>query len=136
MSHAYSGAALGFRPTKVIYNPVNDVNGYVGYLPSDDSIYVAFRGTESPQNWQIDFDSTLVNYDLFPECDCYIHRGFYTAVNTVADDIITEVLRLKTQFPTYDVKVTGHSLGAALAQVTSMLLTKHEIRVSNMINFG
>ena len=70
MSHAYSGAALGFIPTKVIYNPVNDVNGYVGYLPSDNSIYVAFRGTESSQNWQIDFDSTLINYDLFPECDC------------------------------------------------------------------
>ena len=136
MSHQYSGAALGFIPTKVIYNPVNDVNGYVGYLPSDNSIYVAFRGTESPLNWQINFDSDLVNYDMFPECDCQVHKGFYEAVGTVSDDIITEIQRLQKEFPTYAVKVTGHSLGAALAQVTTMYLIKADIQVSNMINFG
>ncbi len=34
------------------------------------------------------------------------------------------------------VKTTGHSLGAALAQGTAMLLIKNDIEVANMINFG
>jgi len=70
MSHNYSGAALGFIPTKVIYNPSNDVNGFIGYLPSDSSIYVAFRGTESLDNWMVDFESFKTNYDVWPECNC------------------------------------------------------------------
>jgi hypothetical protein len=39
-------------------------------------------------------------------------------------------------FPTYKVKTTGHSLGAALAQGTALLLIKNDIEVANMINFG
>jgi hypothetical protein len=35
-------AAEGFVATKVLHNSIYDVQGYVGYLPSDKSIYVAF----------------------------------------------------------------------------------------------
>ncbi len=37
-----------FVATKVIYSGVfSDTEGFVGYLPSEKSIFVAFRGTES-----------------------------------------------------------------------------------------
>ena len=37
-----------FVATKVIYSGFfSDTEGFVGYLPSDKSIFVAFRGTES-----------------------------------------------------------------------------------------
>jgi hypothetical protein len=37
-----------FVPTKVIYSGLfSDTEGFVGYLPSDKSIFVAFRGSES-----------------------------------------------------------------------------------------
>lgn len=40
-----------FVVTDVIYNPLKDTEGYVGYLPSDQSIYVVFRGSSSILNW-------------------------------------------------------------------------------------
>lgn len=75
-THNYSGAALGFVATKVLYDQSNDIEGYVGYLPSDQSIYVVFRGTESLDNWLVDFDSFKTKYADFPECDCEVHAGF------------------------------------------------------------
>jgi hypothetical protein len=101
MSHKYIGTSEGFIPTKVIYNPSNDVNGFIGYLPSDNSIYVAFRGTESLENWMIDFDSSKTKYNLWPECDCEVHAGFNSAVNSVINDVISEITRLSVEFPTY-----------------------------------
>lgn len=54
----------------------------------------------------------------------------------VYDDVLAEVQRLKALYPTYAVKVTGHSLGAAHAQLTSMSLIKDGIPVEHMYNFG
>lgn len=51
------------------------------------------------------------------------------------DQVYPEVTRLQALFPTYQVKVTGHSLGAALAQLQGMRLTQVGIDVY-MINFG
>lgn len=95
MDYTYKGAAAGFIPTKVLYNPKNDLNGLVGVLPSDESIWVAFRGTESPQNWMIDFDSTKKEYAVWPECNCHVHAGFDNAVNSVSSEFIAEVQRLR-----------------------------------------
>ena len=47
MSHKFEGSALGFVATKVLYDAVTDTEGYVGYLASDNSIYVVFRGSSS-----------------------------------------------------------------------------------------
>lgn len=136
MDFTYQGVAEGFIPTKVLYNPKNDLNGLVGILPSDNSIWVAYRGTESLDNWMIDFDSLQHKYATWPECDCKVHAGFDNAVNSVADELIAEVKRLRLANPTYSVKTTGHSLGAALAHLSALLLIKNDIPVVNMINFG
>jgi hypothetical protein len=55
---------------------------------------VTYRGTESLDNWMVDFDSVQTNYDIWPECNCKVHAGFNDAVKSVADDVITEVRRL------------------------------------------
>ena len=47
LSQEYTKATAGFVATKVIYDPLWDVEGYAGYLPSDQSIYVVFEGTQS-----------------------------------------------------------------------------------------
>jgi hypothetical protein len=60
----------GFLVTSIIYNKVDDTNGYIGYLPSDNSIYVSFRGSESIHNWLTDLDATKTDYTSFPECNC------------------------------------------------------------------
>lgn len=57
MTQDYSGVVAGFVPTKVVYSLLWDVEGFVGYLPSDNSIYVAYRGSESINNWISNLDA-------------------------------------------------------------------------------
>ena len=47
MSHTFTGVTEGFITTKVVYDATYDVEGFIGVLPSDASIYVTFRGTDS-----------------------------------------------------------------------------------------
>jgi putative lipase involved disintegration of autophagic bodies len=115
MDHTFEEGATGFVPTVVLWDQFTDTEGYVGYLPSDNSIYVVFRGSISTKNWLTDFDATLAEYEAFPECDCQVHAGFQMSVKTVYSEALSEVRRLMEKYPTYSVKVTGHSLGAALA---------------------
>jgi hypothetical protein len=73
----------------------------------------------------------------FPGCDnCKVHRGFYTALLDDFDAVTNEIKRLLTQYPNAKVKTTGHSLGAALAQLAAMELLHRGIKVDNVYNFG
>ena len=51
------------------------------------------------------------------------------------DDVLTEVERLRAEFPSYSVQCTGHSLGAALALVTAMDLANSGVP-NSVYNFG
>jgi len=112
-----------------------DTEGFVGYLPSDKSIYVAFRGSLTIQNWITDLSIAKRDYSTHADCHCEVHSGFYGAAMSVFPDVLSEVNRLKKLYPTYAVKTTGHSLGAALAQLTAMELINNGIHTT-MINFG
>ena len=89
------GPAIGFVATQVIQNILYDVQGFVGYLPSDQSIYVSYRGSESINNWVTDFDATQDAYVKWPECNCNVHAGFQKAITSVYDDVLAEVRRLQ-----------------------------------------
>lgn len=136
MTQHYSGVVSGFVATKVISNIANDVEGFVGYLPSDKSIFVVFRGSISIRNWLTNLTTTKTNYTTFPACfNCQVHEGFYYATKSVYPDVLKEVQHLKALYPTYAIKTTGHSLGGALAQLTAMELLNSGFAVS-MYNFG
>lgn len=130
----FIGPTEGFVVTKVIDSALGTV-GFVGYLPSDASIYVAFRGSSSVRNWISDFDVVKTSYTSFPECDCEVAQGFYRAEQSVIGIVVDEIRALQVRYPTYAVKVTGHSYGAAVAQLISMDLSKNGI-ASSLYNFG
>ena len=46
----------------MIYNEKFDIEGYVGILPSDESIYVVFRGSVSKVNFYSDYDVFWSDY--------------------------------------------------------------------------
>ena len=126
MNQVWTGPVSDFVPTKVIYNGVlDDTEGYVGYLPSNHSIYVVFRGSESIANWMTNLSTAKTKWTSHPECtNCQVHAGFYGSEQDVFPNVLTEVNRLRALFPTYSVKTTGHSLGAALAYLTQLDLIK------------
>lgn len=134
-SHVFKGPTTGFVYTKTISGLGSDTEGFVGYLPSDKSIYVVFRGSQSIRNWIANLDAFKTDYTSFPECNCQVHKGFYQAEQSVISAIISEVKSLQSAHSGYSVKVTGHSLGAALAQLTSMDLAKAGIS-NSVYNFG
>ena len=111
VQHTFKGPTKGFVVTKTI-NDKKDTQGFIGYLPSDKSIYVVFRGSSSVQNWITDLTVTKTAYKQY--CcgsNCEIHKGFYNEVLTEYPDIFDEVKSLKSKYSNYKVKTTGHSLG-------------------------
>lgn len=130
----YEGMLEGFVPTYTINDPSHDTHGYIGYHEGQQTIYVAYRGSESIQNWIDNLDAILTDY---PYCDgCDVHKGFYSAQQDCYDGVLSEVKKLQSQFPSYTVMTTGHSLGAALALLTALELKNSGIQNVELFNFG
>jgi hypothetical protein len=139
MSMELKGPASGFVVTDMIYDEKTDTQGYVGILPSDSSIYIVFRGSTSITNWIINMDVIKTPYTSFPECaDCNVHKGWYLSEQAVITDVINKVSSLNAKYPNYAIKLTGHSLGAALAQFVSMDLVRAGLPKDkiSVLNFG
>lgn len=135
-AHTFKGPTAGFIVTNTI-DDKKDTQGFIGYLPSDQSIYVVFRGSSSIQNWITDLSVTKVAYEEYCCGDaCLIHKGFYEESCEEYPAIYSAVQKLKAKFPTYKVKTTGHSLGAALGQIVAMRLKADGVDVSTHYNFG
>jgi predicted lipase len=111
-----------------------DTNGYIGYTPSQSTIYVAFRGSESIKNWVDNLDAILTSYPLCNKCE--VHKGFYSAEQDSLTNVLSVVKDLKSKYPSYSVLVTGHSLGAALATLTILDMQKAGISPLRLFNFG
>ncbi len=134
-TRTFKGPTTGFVVSSVVTDTASDTQGYVGYLPSDKSIYVVFRGSSSTRNWIENLDAVKTAYTSYPECKCQVHKGFYQAEQKVIGGIVSTVKSLMSSHAGYAVKVTGHSLGAAMAQLTSMDLLKAGIQ-NTVYNFG
>mmetsp|Transcript_15226 Transcript_15226/g.28672 ORF Transcript_15226/g.28672 Transcript_15226/m.28672 type:complete len:274 (-) Transcript_15226:324-1145(-) len=133
-NRTYKDVLAGFIPTYTIYNGDHDVHGYVGYHSGQESIYVAFRGSESIQNWVDNLDAILTDYPL---CDgCRVHKGFYNAEQSCYNEVLSAVKSLQATYSSYDVMVTGHSLGGAIATLTSMDLINSGINNVRLWNYG
>lgn len=134
LGREYAGPLSGFVTTHSITDDQHDTHGYIGYQPLTQSIAVAFRGSESVSNWLSDLDAVLTDY---PRCSgCKVHKGFYSAEQAVFPQVKYEVDRLLEKYPDYQVLVTGHSLGAALATLTAADLRLSGIDNIRLFNYG
>ena len=100
------------------YDGIFDTFSFSGYDPVRDEIVVAFRGTvpSKIQNWIVDLSSKQIPYLT---CDdvplCMVHEGFFLAWELQKPGVMANFIALHSRFPTANIVVTGHSLGAALA---------------------
>ena len=89
---------------------------YVAIDHDQEAIVVALRGTKVKQDILTDLAAQYVKWR-----DGYAHRGFVAALNRLEPMILPVVEALKEKYPKYKVRVTGHSMGAA---VSSLIVLK------------
>ncbi len=110
------------------------IKGFIGYMPSQDNIYLVFRGSTSRIDWINNIDTYLVPY---PKCpNCAVHAGFYNDELSVKDEAMHYVYLMKQQHPSANIIVTGHSLGAAMATLISLDLNDLNLGPIIMYNYG
>ena len=118
------GKLLKDSPNCEIINYFNLKNGtQVGITVSHKKqrISVIFRGTNQIKDWLYD----LMVCKTRLEGDMYIHSGFYKCLleYNLFFRILDNIKNLIREFPEYEIIVTGHSLGGALATLCGYLLT-------------
>merc|ERR1712146_338946 len=99
------------------------------------SVVVAFRGTEDLRNWITNLHAFGRASLKLPSCapgnDVLVHPGFYYAFQSVREQIYTALDELESVVGNYELFVTGHSLGAALASLCALDLTCSKTRFRN-----
>ena len=115
----------------VVENTTTNIKGFVGYDSGSNNIVVSWRGTESNINWIEDADLKLTDFiGPFKCVNCKIHDGFLKAYESVSTKAHEKISQLVAQYPTAKISMTGHSLGGALALITSIIL---DIQISSSI---
>ena len=106
----------GFVTTKIVKS--DGELAYVGYNKDYQQILAVFRGSTDIVNWINNLDAVMTDY---PYCTgCQVHQGFYNTWKSVKTGVIDEVARLHKLYPTYEIVVSGHSLGGAVATLAGV----------------
>ena len=98
---------------------------FTGYIAIDETnklVVLAFRGTQSFENWYRNLDFEWTHSDLCKKCK--VHDGFWTQWTFMREDIIKNVRETHQKFPEHRLVATGHSLGGALATLAAAELRK------------
>ncbi|KAK0613393.1 Alpha/Beta hydrolase protein [Immersiella caudata] len=96
---------------------VTDARGLIAVDHTNKLIVVSYRGTVSARNWITDLVFPQIPCDL--TLGCLVHTGFFAAWNELKAKTTTQLKAATTAFPKYQVIVTGHSLGGALATIAA-----------------
>ncbi|KAL2220444.1 putative extracellular lipase, partial [Thermoascus aurantiacus ATCC 26904] len=100
-----------------------NVTGFLAVDNTNKLIVLSFRGTRSIDTWISNLDFTLK--DIGDICSgCEIHNGFWKSWNSVSDDLTSRLQSTVSEYPDYAIIFTGHSAGAAVATVGTLVLRK------------
>ncbi|KAG0741174.1 hypothetical protein G6F57_003307 [Rhizopus arrhizus] len=108
---------------------LSDTHGFILRSDEQKTLYVVFRGTSSFKSAITDLVFVLTDYT--PVEGAKVHAGFYSSYNQIVDDYFPILQDQLTAYPSYQVIVTGHSLGGAQALLAGMDLYQRESRLSN-----
>ncbi|KAJ7281985.1 alpha/beta-hydrolase [Mycena rebaudengoi] len=102
---------------------------FIAVDPKDNSLAVAHQGTDSKNVVSIINDVKFALVDLnttrFPNAeglDIKVHDGFQDTFERTADGLLAGVMAGLASTGAKKVSVTGHSLGAAIASMTALMI--------------
>ncbi|KAI6171529.1 Lipase domain containing protein [Aphelenchoides bicaudatus] len=94
--------------------------GYTALLNNDKAIVLAFRGTHGFIQLIYEIDRTVFKEKINATIGGQVANYFYSVYTAVMDNGLSDSLsQLVKDHPDYDVWVTGHSLGGALASIAA-----------------
>ncbi|KAJ5524068.1 triacylglycerol lipase B [Penicillium frequentans] len=106
------------------FDDTNDYGDSAGFIAVDETnelIVLSFRGSTDISNWIANLDFVFDD-DAGLCTGCDVHSGFWKAWESVADDVTAELESALSTYSDYQLVVTGHSLGAALAALAGTAL--------------
>lgn len=119
----------GFSLISEILDPATDTNGFTA--SREKVLVISFRGTSAFRDFVTDGDIRRARPEWAPGT---VHNGFKTALDAVWSQITTKLGPPAAQQK--DIWLTGHSLGAALAQLAALRLNRAGYRVHRVYTFG
>ena len=135
--HAKRARAAYDKPASIQANFPNTV--YIGKDKKKDIQYfvekfhdkklqvISIRGTNNLKNFRQDVDYIPAKDN---NLGIYVHRGFDRDTLHVLNDVLPQLDK------DYEVKVTGHSLGAAIASLLMIYLHEEGYVIKPSVNFG
>ncbi len=101
-----------------IFDKGTDTNGFVA--SNEESVVVAFRGTTITSSKDVITDFKFFSDPIDSDRDVKAHRGFIKAYKSVFSSVERKI---KPHLGKKKLYITGHSLGAALASLTTYSIT-------------
>ena len=127
---------LGIKRVTWLANAKTDTQGFTAL--SSNTLYIVWRGSSSPKDFLKDAQVKKVN---FVEPGEKVHNGFYTAFESVKEDLYSSINYIlnTTKFNKTNpnriqsVVICGHSLGAALTVVSSYMICKDFPQIAHLV---
>nr|ADN00779.1 class 3 lipase protein [Haemonchus contortus] len=142
LNNRYTNATLK-RQLFVVCGPLgrSDMcSGFTAVLHDKKAIVISFRGTTAFIQLVMEADQSVFYRKIPWIGGGYVSKFFYDGFITLwKAGIGDDFQALRTQYPTYDVWVTGHSLGAALASLaSSYIITVNKVPSESvkLVTFG
>ncbi|KJH43665.1 triacylglycerol lipase [Dictyocaulus viviparus] len=109
------------------------------------AIYIAYGGTTTKEQMSMElvngFGAQLGAWEKFESSEAgvvsYFHKVFYKVF--IDSGMKDELLSLNKKYPAHRIWITGHSMGASLASMTALYLSKKQLIDKNLlrlITFG
>ena len=111
----------------------------MGYDANTNSINVVFRGTISTSfnNWMTNLDYAKVSLGASACPACQVHTGFFDAYKGLRTCLVKNFLALHSAYRKSTVRVTGHSLGGAMATLGAVDITLNgKVKVDYFVTYG
>jgi triacylglycerol lipase len=93
----------------------NQILGLLAVNEATKTTTIAFRGTETPEDWLKDLDFVAVAFAFVPKSGL-VHMGFDAVYTTVRESVWAAFGANKTN----TLWITGHSLGGAVTQLCAL----------------
>ncbi|KAJ5344606.1 hypothetical protein N7452_002610 [Penicillium brevicompactum] len=106
-----------------------NVAGFLAVDETNKLLVVSFRGSRALTTWIANINFGLT--DASSLCsDCEAHSGFLESWETVADDLTSKIKSAQSTYSGYQLVLTGHSFGGAVAALGGTALRNGGLTVS------